>query len=932
VIPSSRAAEDAKHVLERGPVRVLVEPRRPGMTVFLDGVAVSTGSELVATTPPWTPHFYVGPTPAAVTGAVRETLDDGAQRLSLTHHGERGAFVGTETLTLHTDGRLEQLFAGRFTESQGAALVQWRIASLPAAVFAGCEYEVTRRGAADALRGRSPMAPVEESAPAATVAAGFQTITWQSRVGTIRIDVDATRPLVIYDYRRSQWADARDPYFWFGDRGTRLSPGESVRYAITWHFPPAQPAREAAGERRVRPRVTPVPDARSVVTDAAAPVRIIPTPKSVSYEAGYTLVAAEWQAIADGELPRAAAAARRELAERWPAAKKSEPAAAAGPFADAPTCNAIHFAAADDAWELPAEGYEIIVAPQRVTLRAADAAGFRHAVRTLVQLAIPLGDGRRAVRRVQIRDWPTLPFRGVHFFTGGGGSEIHERLLRDVVAMLKLNHAVIEAEYIRWDGHDNIHHPTYGMSKADAARIVDACGRYGIEAIPLVQSLGHCQWMFVNDANLELAEDPEAKWAYCVTNPNTYDFIFDVYQQAIDLFRPRYFHIGHDEFNARGRVPFRESSLGYTAEELFITDTLRLHEWLTARGLTTMMWGDELLGPGEAPDACHAASAEAAAGLRARLPGDIVITDWHYAVAPPEKFTSLSTFQARGHRTIAATWHRPGNITSFARAAADQKSFGLLQTTWAGYSLDEVSFSREREQYEAWVLAAEAAWNADRDITLAPHRAAWHFHDLWQGRTADAAPRPGHAIDLRGVTNTAIHGPDERLLRGLARPDAPIAAPRGRAAAGEPIARFDMPQPEEIPVLILAGRLAREPHVPPAVTFELELTAREFTLLATTNAAAPRGTAIARLVVEFAAGPPATLDLLYGEHVAAYDDLTACPAARVLVDHSDDAERPYVLRATTMPLPADRGWVRSLRIESLDAAASLIVAGIVAVE
>ena len=67
------------------------------------------------------------------------------------------------------------------------------------------------------------------------------------------------------------------------------------------------------------------------------------------------------------------------------------------------------------------------------------------------------------------------------------------------------------------------------------------------------------------------------------------------------------------------RFPHRESSKPYTVEHLFTMDTLRHWEWFKDRGIKVMMWGDMLLGKGEGPDACHAASTESAAELRQRF-------------------------------------------------------------------------------------------------------------------------------------------------------------------------------------------------------------------------------------------------------------------------------------------------------------------------
>lgn len=361
---------------------------------------------------------------------------------------------------------------------------------------------------------------------------------------------------------------------------------------------------------------------------------------------------------------------------------------------------------------LPEEGYVLDVDADSIDIVARDAAGFRHAVRTLRQLSNRDAEGGVLIRNAKIRDWPSLRFRGVHLFTGNGGPETHKRILRDVVGALKMNHVVLESEYICWDSHPEIHHEKYGMPKSDVREVVGLCRELGIGISPLVQSLGHCEWIFERGENLAIAEDPDARWAYCVTNPATYEFIYDVFQEAIALFEPEWLHIGHDEFTQRGRVPHRPKSRQHSIDELFLADTMRLHGWLRSRGVKTMMWGDMLLSPGEAPDACHALSQASARSLRDALPKDIRITDWHYAPAPPEQYRSLSVFGNAGFPTIAATWCNPTNITNFAQAAYRQSALGLLQTTWAGFSLDEDSVTREVEQYSAHVLAAEAAWNA----------------------------------------------------------------------------------------------------------------------------------------------------------------------------------------------------------------------------
>ncbi len=88
-----------------------------------------------------------------------------------------------------------------------------------------------------------------------------------------------------------------------------------------------------------------------------------------------------------------------------------------------------------------------------------------------------------------------------------------------------MNTLIWECEYLKWDSHPEIHHSTYGMDKSDALQVIDAARDRFIEIIPLVQSLGHCEWIFANGQHLDRAEDPASAPAYCPTNPDTYTFI-----------------------------------------------------------------------------------------------------------------------------------------------------------------------------------------------------------------------------------------------------------------------------------------------------------------------------------------------------------------------------------------------------------------------
>ena len=590
----------------------------------------------------------------------------------------------------------------------------------------------------------------------------------------------------------------------------------------------------------------PAPDAQTA--RRSEPTTIIPRPKQAEYDDGYARIL-DGSSLIDSQQhdsDRLSERAQQMLAEwlehQMPDPQSSKEIPPTRQLSSEQPRLAFTAPAMDE--DLPKEGYQLHVSPDLIQIIAGDEGGFTNAVQTLKQLAVSGPDDSLLIRCCSIRDWPALTFRGVHLFTGGKGPALHEKLIENIIAACKLNHIVLEAEYVEWDSHPEIHHPEYGMPKADVRQILATCRSLGIEVTPLVQSLGHCQWMFEHDQNLELAEDPEAKWAYCVTNPKTYEFIFDVFTEAIELFEPRYFHIGHDEFADRGRVPYREESKKYTVEQLLMKDTLRLHEWFAERGIRMMMWGDMFLAKGEAPDACHAQSEEAAGILREQLPDDIIVTDWHYAVVDPEELTSsLKIFERAGHATIASTWYRPANIINFAHAAYRSEALGLLQTTWAGYSLDPQSYQREIHQYEVYVLAAEAAWNADRPPDPDSYRAGWHYYDLTGESTLRPTDRSGRLLQLHDAYNYRLAAGDEDGWFGLGPRHDLSAAPAGDVRLKG--IRFALGKARDRSAIVLDGKLVCRQAFPTEINLDTQCAAAALAIVHATNFEAHRGTKIA---------------------------------------------------------------------------------------
>jgi hexosaminidase len=364
-------------------------------------------------------------------------------------------------------------------------------------------------------------------------------------------------------------------------------------------------------------------------------------------------------------------------------------------------------------WSSDPEGYRLAVETNGLVILARTAEGAFYGLQTLAQLWQGTG-ADRACPAVEIEDWPTLRFRGAHWFPSASGVPMHQKLIRNVFGAFKFNASIIQCEAAQWDKHPEITAPN-AISKADLRHLVFTCRSCFQVPIPLLNVPGHAGWIFRNGSNLDLAEDPKAAYAYCVNNPKSFAFMQDVLNESLEMFESGYCHIGHDEVAMRGRFPNPECPRckDSTATELMVKHANRMNDWLHGWGVKTMIWGDMLLGPGEAKDATNAKTLADAQARRAGISTNIIVVDWHYIASADD--TSLRVLQKDGFRVIAASWYPPENIHHLANAAVAAGTLGLLQTTWMGYFPDERAMKSELRQFTAFVLAAEYAWSGRKE-------------------------------------------------------------------------------------------------------------------------------------------------------------------------------------------------------------------------
>lgn len=341
------------------------------------------------------------------------------------------------------------------------------------------------------------------------------------------------------------------------------------------------------------------------------------------------------------------------------------------------------------------EGYVIHVEEHTAYIIGNDDRGAFYGVQSFIQLLEKSFYSKTGITPIKIEDWPDLEWRGMHICMDFYSTPFSIDLVKNMIARYKFNHLVIECSMLKWDSHPEIWLQE-ASTKKELAKVIQTAKDHMLEVIPLVQSLGHCRWLFNHGQNMDICEDPEHPWCYNPLNERSYKVIFDIMDEAIDLFRPSYMHIGHDEVRMVGRFPYSEAGKKMGFGKLFVLDTNWIAKFLRNHGIKTMMWADVVQEASFLP-------------YLQELDPDIWMVDWQYH--PFRSYEGIDRLTKAGFPAIGSSWYNPNNIHTFAKYIYKQKGKGLLQTTWTGHFGSALALNKEMHQYVAHLYAAETFWN-----------------------------------------------------------------------------------------------------------------------------------------------------------------------------------------------------------------------------
>ena len=259
------------------------------------------------------------------------------------------------------------------------------------------------------------------------------------------------------------------------------------------------------------------------------------------------------------------------------------------------------------------------------------------------------------------------------------------------------------------------------LTQNEIKDIISYCKERNVKIIPEVPSTSHCDYLLTRHPELaERCEDPYPD-TFCPSNPASYEILFDVIDEIIELFSPEIINIGHDEYysiNVCDRCRKRLLS----NEDILAEDINKIHDHLASRGVKTMLWCDKLMnverdqGYGGAlsyvyfewdPSKELLGIIRPTWGARNKIPKDIICLNWYHSFGE-EYDTEIKDFPS-----VYGNFSGQFIFKNFKRRVG-QNVFGGICSNWGGTT--DVYF-RRNNVLSAMVYNEIYYWDESYDDT-----------------------------------------------------------------------------------------------------------------------------------------------------------------------------------------------------------------------
>jgi len=538
-----------------------------------------------------------------------------------------------------------------------------------------------------------------------------------------------------------------------------------------------------------------------------------------------------------------------------------------------------------------AQSYALTVTPAQVTLYAPSPTGLFYAVQTLRQLVRLESD---ALPVLTIRDWPTLPHRGLMLDISRRKVPTLDTLkhLAEELSHYKLNVLQLYTEHtFQFPRHPQIGAGCGSLSSEDILELDVFCRAHHVELMPNLQSFGHMRNTLTIPDYQHLAETDKL-FTLSPAFEETYTLLDELFGDMLPAFTSRTLNIDCDETYDLGTGASKPMADEIGVGRVYLNHILRVRELATAYGCKIQAWGDILLHHPE---------------LVAEVPDDVTLLDWHYD--PADEYPSVKVFSEAGRRF----WVCPGvgswnsifprlyganvNIRNFVRDGVAAGAEGMLNTEWG----DAGHYQYLGLSWYGYVFGAAQGWTGgttsdeEFDAAFGPL-----FFDLDHEAIMDALHQLARTNDLPNVHR------HNRSHTVLALFDEPLA---GTTVEGEDVLSAEtLSEMQSLAEGVAVTCVALAPGHP------RELTLRELASAARLTAYAARKTALAQEIRSDLRAIAAQPEPIEAHARLLYDHILALKALNIELENLRAGfEALWEARARRSEIHLALGYFASLR-------------------
>lgn len=393
------------------------------------------------------------------------------------------------------------------------------------------------------------------------------------------------------------------------------------------------------------------------------------------------------------------------------------------------------------------EAYAVVVDAEAVSLYGSSHRGLLYAVSTLKQLL----EGN-ALSELVLFDYPDKTVRGYRVYTPGVGSFDAFRAVVDTLVYYKYNAIMIEVggamEYkrhpeinahwvefckevhkspyeshrIQFETHptwkkNSIHADNGGgsfISQEQMRQLIAYCRERELDVIPEVPTLSHCDYIVMAHPEIREREEDTYPDTYCPSHPDTYPLVFDILDEIIDVFRPAYMNIGHDECYTLAKCPRCRDK---DPVDLYVGDIVRINDYLRERNVKTIMWSEKFIdnvmlldtdglyhGYGGIGDPLM--DVPKCIGCVGKVPRDVTLLHWYWSLCNGDREKEL---QDMGYPMLFGNFRGTGLRDYRARIGGVQGGF---ISNWGAF---EEEYMQRNGQNFNLLATARTFWSRDYD-------------------------------------------------------------------------------------------------------------------------------------------------------------------------------------------------------------------------